>query len=100
MGKSAEPLKAPADSNAENYITAGIEHDGMGHWDVTKNHVLEAEKADPQSAEAHSIIAQVLGRTGDHAGATAHFKRGPGAGKEQCLHSELGHSEEARKDVG
>jgi Tfp pilus assembly protein PilF len=81
MGKTAEPLKAPAGSKAESHINAGIEHYGMGHWDVAKNHFVEAEKADPQSAEAHYNVALVLDKTGDHGGATAHFKRAQELGK-------------------
>jgi len=48
---------------------------------VTKNHFLEAEKADPQLAEAHYNVALALDKTGDHAGTTTHFKRAKKLGK-------------------
>ena len=81
MGKTAEPLKAQAGSKAETHINTGIEHYGMGHWGVANNHFLEAEKADPHSAEAHYNVALVLDKTGDHVGATTHFKRAKELGK-------------------
>jgi Tfp pilus assembly protein PilF len=84
MGKGAVPLKAAAGSKAESHITAGIEHYGMGHWDVAKNHFAEAEKADPQSAEAHYNLALALDKSGDHAGATSHFKRAYELGKDNA----------------
>jgi hypothetical protein len=43
MGKPAVPLKAAAGAKAESHISAGIEHYGMGHWDVAKKHFSEAE---------------------------------------------------------
>jgi len=81
MGKTATPLKVAAGSKAESHTTAGIEHYGLGHWDVAKTHFLEAEKADPQSAEAHYNLALVLDKSGDHAGATEHFKKAQALGK-------------------
>lgn len=81
MGKAAGPLKVPAGSQAESHTNAGIEHYGMAHWDVAKSHFTEAEKADPQSAEAHYNLALVLDKSGDHTGATAHFKRAQELGK-------------------
>jgi Tfp pilus assembly protein PilF len=74
MGKTAEPLKAQGGSRAESHIHAGIEHYGMGHWDVAKNHFVEAEKADPPSAEAHCTLPLMLDKSSDHAYAAAHFK--------------------------
>jgi Tfp pilus assembly protein PilF len=81
LGKTSQPIKAPAGSKAESHINAGIEHYGMGHWDVAKNHFVESEKANPPSAEAHYNVALVLDKTGDHAGAMAHFKRAQELGK-------------------
>ena len=46
MGKDAAPLKAAPGSKAESHIAAGIEHYGLGHWDVAKKHFTEAEMAD------------------------------------------------------
>jgi len=96
MGKPAAPLKAAPGSKAESHITAGIEHYGMGHWDVAKNHFIEAEKADPQSAEAHYNLALVLDKSGDHAGATGHFKRAWELGK---TNAEIQQSEILKKHV-
>ena len=47
----------------------------MGHWDVAKTHSIEAETADPQSAEARDDLTLVLDKTGDHAEEIEHFKR-------------------------
>jgi Tfp pilus assembly protein PilF len=82
MGKDAMPLKAAAGSKAETHITAGIEHYGKGHWDVAKKHFSEAEKADPQSAEAHYDLALALDKSGDHKGAAEHFQRAQTLGKD------------------
>lgn len=82
MGKDAVPLKAAAGSKAESHITAGIEHYGKGHWDVAKKHFSEAEKADPQSAEAHYDLALALDKSGDHKGAVEHFQRAQTLGKD------------------
>lgn len=81
MGKDARPLNVMTGSEAESHTNAGIEHYGMGHWDVAKRHFTEAEKADPQSAEAHYNLALALDKSGDHTGATAHFKRAQELGK-------------------
>jgi Tfp pilus assembly protein PilF len=82
MGKDASPLKAAAGSKAENHIAAGIEHYGQGHWDVAKKHFSEAEKADPQSAEAHYDLALALDKSGDHKSAVEHFQRAQTLGKD------------------
>jgi Tfp pilus assembly protein PilF len=82
MGKDAMPLKAASGSKAESHIAAGIEHYGKGHWDVAKKHFTEAEKADPQSAEAHYDLALALDKSGDHKGATEHFQRAQALGKD------------------
>jgi Tfp pilus assembly protein PilF len=81
MGKTAEPLIARGGSKAESHINTGIEHYGMGRWDVAKNHSVEAEKADPQSKKAHTRLGLVLNKSGDHAGARGHFNRALGLGK-------------------
>ncbi len=81
MGKEAQPLKAMAGSKAEGHLNEGIEHYGMGHWDIAKKHFTAGEQADPQSAEAHYDLALVLDKTGDHGGATAHFQKAHDLGK-------------------
>jgi Tfp pilus assembly protein PilF len=90
MGEQVTPLKAAAGSQAERHITAGIEHYGMGHWDVAKSHFMKAEKADPQPAESHYDLALVLDKAGDHGGATEHFKRAHALGKSN---TDIHHSE-------
>jgi Tfp pilus assembly protein PilF len=82
MGKDAVPLKAASGSKAESHIAAGIEHYGKGHWDVAKKHFSEAEKADPQSAEAHYDLALALDKAGDHKSAVEHFQRAQTLGKD------------------
>jgi Flp pilus assembly protein TadD len=82
MGKDAAPVKAAAGSKAESHIAEGIEHYGKGHWDLAKKHFLEAEKADPQSAEAHYDLAIALDKSGNHKGATEHFQRAQTLGKD------------------
>jgi Tfp pilus assembly protein PilF len=81
MGNEAQPLKAATGSKAKSHINEGIEHYGMGHWDVAKKHFAAGEQADPQSAEAHYDLALVLDKTGDHGGATAHFQKAHDLGK-------------------
>ena len=96
MGKDATPLKAPAGSKAETHIAAGIEHYGKGHWDVAKKHFSEAEKADPQSAEAHYDLALALDKAGDHKSATEHFQRAAALGKDNA---DIQHSEILKKHL-
>jgi Tfp pilus assembly protein PilF len=84
MGKDAAPLKAASGSKAESHIAAGIEHYGKGHWDVAKKHFSEAEKADPQSAEAHYNLALALDKSGDHKSAVEHFQRAASLGKDNA----------------
>ena len=96
MGKDATPLKAAAGSKAETHITAGIEHYGKGHWDVAKKHFSEAEKADPQSAEAHYDLALALDKSGDHKSATEHFQRAAALGKDN---SDIQQSEILKKHL-
>src|SRR6476659_6440976 len=82
MGKDAGPLKAPSGSKAESHIAAGIEHYGMGHWDRAKKHFTEAEKADPQSAEANYDLAVEVDKRAEHKSATEHFQRAQTLGKD------------------
>ncbi len=96
MGKGATPLKVMAGSKAESHTNAGIEHYGMGHWDVAKKHFTEAEQADPNSVEAHYNLALVLDKSGDHGGASAHFKRAQELGKNNA---EIQNSEILKKHV-
>ena len=89
MGKEAATLKSPAGFKGQRHVTAGIEHYGMGHWDVAKQHFAEAEKEDPQSAVAHYNLALALDKSGDHTGATEHFRRAHDLGKDNV---EIQHS--------
>ena len=81
MGKPAPALNAAAGSNAESHNKEGIEHYNQGHWDVALKHFTEAAKADPDSAEAHYNVALALDKSGDHKGATEHFKTAFDLGK-------------------
>jgi len=81
MGTAAPALKAAVGSKAEGHNKEGIEHYNQGHWDIAKKHFMEAAKADPQSAEAHYNLALTLDKSGDHKGATEHFKQAFDLGK-------------------
>ncbi len=96
MGKEAHPLKAAAGSKAETHINEGIAHYEKGHWDVATKHFIEAEKADPKSAEAHYDLALVLDKAGDHAGATQHFQKAHALGKDNA---EIHNSEVLKKHL-
>jgi Flp pilus assembly protein TadD len=82
MGKGAVPLKAAAGSKAASHNSEGIEHFEKGHYDVALKHFTEAEKADPESAEAHYNLALALDKSGDHKGASQHFQRAQALGKD------------------
>lgn len=81
MGTAAPALKTAAGSKAEAHNAEGIEHYNQGHWDVAKKHFMEAAKADPRSAETHYNLALTLDKSGDHKGATEHFKTAYDLGK-------------------
>ncbi len=81
MGKAAPALNTAAGSKAESHNKEGIELYNQGHWDVALNHFTEAAKADPNSAEAHYNVALALDKSGDHKGATEHFKTAFDLGK-------------------
>ncbi|MBI4401806.1 MAG: tetratricopeptide repeat protein [Nitrospirae bacterium] len=81
MGTAAPALKTAAGSKAEAHNAKGIEHYNQGHWDVAKKHFMEAAKADPRSAETHYNLALTLDKSGDHKGATEHFKTAYDLGK-------------------
>lgn len=82
--KAAPALKTAPGSKAESHNHEGIEHYNQGHWDVAKRHFLEATKADPDSAEAHYNLALALDKSGDHKGATEHFKTAYDLGKDNA----------------
>jgi Flp pilus assembly protein TadD len=81
MGKAAPALKTAAGSKAEAHNNEGLDHYSQGHFDVALKHFQEAAKADPQSAEAHYNLALASDKTGDHKGATEHFKTAYDLGK-------------------
>jgi Flp pilus assembly protein TadD len=81
MGKAAPALQVAAGSKAEAHSKEGIEHYNLGHFDVALKHFQTAVKDDPQSAEAHYNLALALDGTGDHKGATEHFKTAHDLGK-------------------
>jgi Tfp pilus assembly protein PilF len=80
MGQ-AGPLKTQPGSAATKHNEEGIKHYTAGHWDVAKEHFVDAVMADPKSAEAHYNVALVLDKMGDHTGATEHFKMAKDLGK-------------------
>jgi Flp pilus assembly protein TadD len=82
MEKEAHPLKAATGSKAEVHINEGIAHYEKGHWDIATKHFMEAEKADPKSAESHYDWALALDKAGDHAGAAQHFQKAHELGKD------------------
>ncbi|MGQ0809611.1 MAG: tetratricopeptide repeat protein [Nitrospiraceae bacterium] len=96
MGKGAMPLKTAEGSKAEGHNQKGMEHFAQGHWDIAKTHFMEAAKADPQSAEVHYNVALALDKSGDHAGATEHFKKAYELGK---ANTEIQHSEILKKHL-
>ncbi|MBM4121984.1 MAG: tetratricopeptide repeat protein [Nitrospira sp.] len=81
MGKAAPVLQVAAGSKAEAHSKEGVEHYNQGHFDVALKHFQAAAKDDPQSAEAHYNLALALDKTGDHKGATEHFKMAHDLGK-------------------
>jgi len=81
MSKTAPALKVAMGSPAESHNNEGIEHYIQGHYDVALKHFKGAVEADPKSAEAHYNVALALDKTGDHKGATAHFKKAYDMGK-------------------
>jgi Flp pilus assembly protein TadD len=90
MGQAAALKTAPG-SKAETHNAEGIEHYNQGHWDVAKKHFSEAAKADPRSAEVHYNLALTLDKSGDHKGATEHFKmaRDLGKGNQEIQNSDI-----------
>lgn len=82
MGKTAPALKTAAGSKAETHNAEGIEHYNQGHFDVALKHFQMAAKDDPNSAEVHYNVALALDKTGDHKGATEHFKTARDLGKD------------------
>lgn len=96
MGKAAMPLKVAAKSAAESHNNEGIEHYNQGHWDVAKKHFTGAAEADPKSAEAHYNLALALDKSGDHGGATEHFKTALELGKDN---PEIANSEILKKHL-
>jgi Tfp pilus assembly protein PilF len=58
----------------------GIEHykmgdDEYGHWYTAKDYFEDAIKAEPLRAEPHFNLALTLDKLGEHAEATAEFKK-------------------------
>ena len=81
MGKTAPALKTAPGSKAEAHNLEGMDHYNQGHFDVALKHFQEAAKTAPDSAEAHYNLALALDKTGDHKGATEHFKMAYDLGK-------------------
>ncbi len=81
MGKVAPALQVATGSKAEAHNKEGVQHYNLGHFDVALKHFQAAAKEDPQSAEAHYNVALALDKTGDHKGATEHFKTAYDLGK-------------------
>ena len=53
----------------------GVDHFSQGHYDVAKEHFQKALAENPNLAEAHYNMALVADAQGDHAQATAEFKK-------------------------
>jgi Flp pilus assembly protein TadD len=81
MGGAAPALKTAPGSKADAHNGEGMDHYKQGHFDVALKHIQEAVKADPASAEAHYNLALALDKSGDHKGATEHFKKALELGK-------------------
>jgi Tfp pilus assembly protein PilF len=81
MGEKG-PLELPAGTNeaAAKANAMGIAHyklgeDEYGHWYTAKDYFEDAIKAEPQRAEPHFNLALTLDKLGEHAEATAEFKK-------------------------
>jgi Tfp pilus assembly protein PilF len=81
MDKAAPALQVAAGSKAIAHNKEGVEHYNQGHFDAALKHFQTAVKDDPLSAEAHYNFALTLDKTGDHKGATEHFKTAYDLGK-------------------
>ena len=70
------PMSLPAGSNAGamKHNTEGIDHWGLGHYDVALKHFSAASKADSAIAQTHFNEAICLDKLGRHGEATMHFK--------------------------
>ena len=76
------PLELPSGTNevAAKANSMGIAHyklgdDEYGHWYTAKDYFEDAIKAEPQRAEPHFNLALTLDKLGEHAEATAEFKK-------------------------
>jgi len=81
MGEKG-PLELPSGTNAAaaKANSMGIAHyklgeDEYGHWYTAKDYFEDAIKAEPQRAEPHFNLALTLDKLGEHAEATAEFKK-------------------------
>jgi Flp pilus assembly protein TadD len=70
------PMSLPDGSNAGavKHNKEGIDHWGLGHYDVALKHFQAASKADSSIAQTHFNEAISLDKLGRHGEATMHFK--------------------------
>jgi Tfp pilus assembly protein PilF len=97
------PLDLPSGASAAavKANTMGIEHyklgdDEYGHWYTAKDYFEDAIKAEPQRAEPHFNLALTLDKLGEHAEATAEFKKAAALAPENVA---ITQSEAYRKHV-
>lgn len=73
-GKASKKKKVEPATAAQLVAAASASFEA-GRFDQSKQQAQQAVKADPQSGDAHTILAALAGKAGDVAGAGGHYRR-------------------------